>query len=52
MRQPQTACPTTWENKDAADRFRTGNKDHYYDRKHDSAPAAGWRDSDRYWEHH
>lgn len=41
-----------WENKSAADRFRAENKDHYYDSKHDSAPAAGWRDNDRYWEHH
>jgi hypothetical protein len=41
-----------WENKAATDRFRSENKDHYYDAKHDSAPGAGWRDSDRYWEHH
>jgi hypothetical protein len=41
-----------WENKDAADRFRTENKSHSYDGKHDGDPAAGWRDSDRYWEHH
>lgn len=40
-----------WENKDAADRFRSENKDHYYDAKHDSAPAAGWRDNDQYWQH-
>jgi hypothetical protein len=41
-----------WESKEAADRFRAENKAHYYDRKHDGDPAAGWRDSDRYWEHH
>jgi hypothetical protein len=41
-----------WENKGAADRFRTENKDHYYDGKHDNAPAAGWRDSDQYWQQH
>ena len=41
-----------WENKEATDRFRAENKAHYYDRKHDGDPAAGWRDSDRYWEHH
>ena len=41
-----------WENKEATDRFRAENKAHYYDRKHDGDAAAGWRDSDRYWEHH
>ena len=41
-----------WENKDAADRFRAENKDHYYDAKHDSAPVGGWRDNDQYWQHH
>jgi hypothetical protein len=41
-----------WENRAAADRFRAENRDHYYDRKHDSDRDAGWRDSDRYWDHH
>jgi hypothetical protein len=41
-----------WENKDAADRYRSESKDHYYDRKHDAAENQGWRDNDRYWDHH
>ena len=41
-----------WENKEAAERYRAENKDHYYERKRDSDRDAGWRESDRCWEHH
>jgi hypothetical protein len=39
-----------WANNDAADRFRSENKDHYYDRRHDADADQGWRDKDRYWD--
>ncbi len=41
-----------WASDRDAASFRDSNHDHYYDRKHDQDRDQGWRDSDRYWEHH
>jgi hypothetical protein len=41
-----------WRKHSDAVAFRQANADHYYARKHTADKAKGWRDSDRYWEHH
>lgn len=41
-----------WASPDEAYRFRSSYADHYYDRPHDGERNGGWRDDDRYWEHH
>ncbi len=41
-----------WERREDAEHFRAENREHYFDRKHDEDHDAGWRESDRYWEHH
>ena len=40
-----------WRNHEEAEHWRAENREHYYDWKHDRDRDAGWRDSDRYWEH-
>ncbi len=41
-----------WRNHEEAEHWRAENREHYYDWKHDRDHDAGWRDNDRYWEHH
>jgi hypothetical protein len=41
-----------WQNREEADHFRAANQAHYFDRKHDAEKDQGWRETDRYWEHH
>ena len=41
-----------YKDQAEAERFRAENRDHYYDRKHDEEANAGWRDNERWWEHH
>jgi hypothetical protein len=39
-----------WQNREEADHWRAENREHYYDRGHDSDRDHGWRNSDRYWD--
>jgi hypothetical protein len=39
-----------WENREAAERFRSENREHYYERTHDRDRDEGWRENERYWE--
>ena len=42
-----------WRNHDEHERWRTANREHYYDRRHDHDRHdhnKGWREHDRYWE--
>jgi len=41
-----------WENQQAMTTYRTTNTTHYYEYKHDRDPDAGWREHERYWDHH
>ncbi len=39
-----------WENHEAAERWRTANREHYHDWHHERDNDKGWHDHDRYWE--
>ncbi len=39
-----------WRNEQEASRWREGNREHYFDRKHAEERNEGWRDDDRYWQ--
>jgi len=41
-----------WKNHEEAEHWRAANRDHYYEWRHDRDGDKGWRDSDRYWDHH
>ena len=41
-----------WASAAEAAQWRAANRAHYYAWKHDRDPGAGWRDKDRWWEHH
>ena len=41
-----------WHGRDEAQAWRQHNAAHYYDRRHDADKDAGWRGSDRWWNHH
>jgi hypothetical protein len=44
-----------WRDHQEAERFRAADRAHYYERRHDADEHDrdhGWRDNDRYWEHH
>jgi hypothetical protein len=41
-----------WRNHEEAEHWRAENRSHYYDWKHDRDRDAGWRDNDRWWDHH
>ena len=41
-----------WENEQAMNTYRTANRDHYYEYKHDRDPDAGWREKEMYWDKH
>ena len=40
-----------WPNASAARDYRSHNKEHYYNQRHDKAPAKGWRETDHWWGH-
>lgn len=40
-----------WRNEQEAARWRRGNREHYFDRKHNDEHDEGWRDHDRWWQH-
>lgn len=41
-----------WPNAAARNSWQGENKGHYYAHSHTRYKAAGWHDSDHYWEHH
>jgi len=41
-----------WANENDRNWYRSHYAGHYYDRRHDREPEQGWRNSDRWWEHH
>jgi hypothetical protein len=41
-----------WQNREAAEQYRTANREHYYEYKHDRDPDGGWREKERYWDKH
>ena len=42
----------TWRNQEEMTTYRTANSTHYYEYKHDRDPDGGWREHERYWDHH
>jgi len=41
-----------WRNHEEAERWRAENREHYFAWKHNRDHDKGWRESDRYWDHH
>jgi hypothetical protein len=41
-----------WRNQEEMTTYRTANHEHYYEYKHDRDPDGGWREKERYWDHH
>jgi len=41
-----------WHHHRDWDRFREERREHAYEWRHDRDHDQGWRDNDRYWEHH
>jgi hypothetical protein len=39
-----------WKNQDESNAYRTANRDHYYEYKHDRDNDQGWRDKEQYWD--
>jgi hypothetical protein len=39
-----------WQSHEEHEGWRTANRAHYYDWKHDRDHDQGWRDHDRYWD--
>ncbi len=41
-----------WQNREEAEHWRAENREHYFAWKHDRDKDQGWREKERYWEHH
>ncbi|HUA51076.1 MAG TPA: hypothetical protein VMB81_02870 [Candidatus Sulfotelmatobacter sp.] len=41
-----------WRNHEEMEHWRAENREHYYAWNHDRDHDHGWRDKERYWEHH
>jgi hypothetical protein len=41
-----------WRNREEAAQWRAENGAHYYAWRHTHRRYAGWRETDRWWEHH
>jgi hypothetical protein len=41
-----------WQNREEAEHWRAENREHYYARNHDRDKDQGWREKERYWDHH
>jgi hypothetical protein len=41
-----------WKDRQEEEHWAAANHEHYFARKHDRDRDEGWRDNDRYWEHH
>ena len=39
----------TWQNEQESTTWRTTNKEHYYECKHDRDPDQGWHEKETYW---
>jgi len=39
-----------WGNPDEVTTYRTTNKEHYYEYKHDRDPDQGWHEKETWWE--
>jgi hypothetical protein len=41
-----------WHNRQDARWYRAHYGEHYYNRRHDRDHDAGWREHERWWDHH
>ena len=41
-----------WRHHSDWERYRAEQREHAYEWRHDRDHDHGWRDNDRYWEHH